>query len=114
MPLFIGYNCRFMSSELDLDEEIKSLHSLATTPELYPELVQLNVISSLLSLLNHENTGKTILILARSRTQLIRFAMIIDIVIDVIDLFHELTEPDTLQEAEESIALVDALVIATP
>ncbi len=46
-----------MTSEVDLDEEIKSLNTLATSPDLYPELVQLNVLPSLLSLLNHENTG---------------------------------------------------------
>ncbi|KAG0167587.1 hypothetical protein DFQ28_000837 [Apophysomyces sp. BC1034] len=90
---------KFMESEADLDEEIKNLLSLTQVPELYPEIVKLGSVPSLMSLLSHENT---------------------DIVIDAIDLINELTDEDVgtseddLQKSEEATegvkALVDALL----
>lgn len=47
---------RFMESEIELHEAIQELHALATVPDLYPLLVQLQAIPSLLDLLSHENT----------------------------------------------------------
>ena len=35
-----------MDSELELDEEIKKLHSVAATPELFPIFVELNTVPS--------------------------------------------------------------------
>ncbi|KAI8881252.1 DUF1716-domain-containing protein [Backusella circina FSU 941] len=64
---------KFMESEADLDEEIKNLLSLTEAPHLYPEFVKLGSVSSLLSLLSHENT---------------------DIAIDAIDLVNELIDED--------------------
>ncbi|KAI9262929.1 Catenin-beta-like protein [Helicostylum pulchrum] len=64
---------KFMESEADLDEEIKNLLSLTEAPQMYPEFVKLGSVSSLLSLLSHENT---------------------DIAIDTIDLINELTDED--------------------
>lgn len=46
---------RFMDSEIELDEEIKKLHGVAATPELFPVFVELNTIPSLIGLLAHEN-----------------------------------------------------------
>ncbi|KAI8365389.1 Catenin-beta-like protein [Radiomyces spectabilis] len=90
---------KFMESEADLDEEIKNLLSLTQAPHLYPEIVKLGSVSSLLSLLSHENN---------------------DIVIDAIDLINELTDEDVgtsedelerNQEATQGMkALVDALL----
>ncbi|KAI8094197.1 Catenin-beta-like protein [Thamnidium elegans] len=64
---------KFMESEADLDEEIKNLLSLTEAPQMYSEFVNLGSVSSLLSLLSHENT---------------------DIAIDTIDLINELTDED--------------------
>ncbi|CAO3640850.1 unnamed protein product [Cunninghamella blakesleeana] len=64
---------KFMESEADLDEEIKNLLVLTQAPHLYGELVKLNSVSSLVSLLSHENT---------------------DISIDAIDLISELLDED--------------------
>jgi beta-catenin-like protein 1 len=64
---------KFMESEADLDEEIKNLLTLTEAPQMYPEFVNLGSVSSLLSLLSHENT---------------------DIAIDTIDLINELTDED--------------------
>lgn len=90
---------KFMESEADLDEEIKHLLSLTQAPQLYPEIVKLGSVPSLVSLLSHENT---------------------DIVIDAIDLINELTDEDVgtseddLGKSEEATAgvktLADALV----
>ncbi|KAI8331898.1 Catenin-beta-like protein [Chlamydoabsidia padenii] len=66
---------KFMESEADLDEEIKNLLVLTQAPHLYSELVQLNSVSSLMSLLSHENT---------------------DITIDAIDLISELLDEDVV------------------
>lgn len=71
---------KFMESEADLDEEIKSLLSLTEAPQMYPEFVKLGSVPSLLSLLSHENT---------------------DIAIDTIDLINELTDEDVGMASSE-------------
>lgn len=48
--------CRFMESELDLNDVIQEMHVIATIPELYHLLVELNAVHSLLGLLSHDNT----------------------------------------------------------
>ncbi len=47
---------KFMDSEVELDCEIKNLAAVASDPELYPVLVELGAVPSLLALLTHENT----------------------------------------------------------
>ncbi|KAI7903181.1 Catenin-beta-like protein [Cokeromyces recurvatus] len=64
---------KFMESEADLDEEIKNLLTLTEAPHMYPELIKLGTVNSLMSLLSHENT---------------------DIAIDTIDLINELIDED--------------------
>ncbi|KAK3606705.1 hypothetical protein CHS0354_013548 [Potamilus streckersoni] len=81
---------KFMESELELNDVVQEMHVIATVPELYHILVELNTIQSLLQLLIHENT---------------------DISIAVVDLIQELTDVDTLTESEEgATALIDALL----
>ncbi|KAJ8655628.1 hypothetical protein O0I10_008717 [Lichtheimia ornata] len=90
---------KFMESEADLDEEVKNLLTLTQAPHLYPELVKLGSVTSIISLLSHENT---------------------DIAIDAIDLINELTDEDVglaedeLERSEEATngvkTLVDALL----
>lgn len=48
---------RFMESEVELNDVITEMHVIATAPELYHILVDLNTVQSLLQLLTHENTG---------------------------------------------------------
>jgi Catenin-beta-like, Arm-motif containing nuclear len=91
-PSFCG-GFRFVESEVDLDEEIKRLHVLATAPELYPELIRHNSLVSLLQLIAHENS---------------------DISVSVLALFRELTEIDTLAETEGALALVSGMVWSLP
>ncbi|KAI7859083.1 Catenin-beta-like protein [Circinella umbellata] len=64
---------KFMESEADLDEEIKNMATLTEAPHLYPEIIKLGSVSSIVSLLSHENT---------------------DIAIDAIDLINELIDED--------------------
>lgn len=71
---------KFMESEADLDEEIKNLLSLTEAPQMYPEFVKLGSVTSLMSLLSHENT---------------------DIAIDTIDLINELTDEDVGASSSE-------------
>ena len=82
---------RFLDSELDLDEAIKSLTVIATSPEVYPDLISApSAISILVSLLSHENG---------------------DIVADTIELISELTDADAIEDSrEEAAALSDALL----
>uniref|UniRef100_A0A3B4UNQ7 Beta-catenin-like protein 1 n=1 Tax=Seriola dumerili TaxID=41447 RepID=A0A3B4UNQ7_SERDU len=82
---------KFMESELDLNDIIQEMHVIATMPDLYHLLVELNAVHSLLGLLSHENT---------------------DILSDsVVDLLQELTDIDTLHESEEGAeVLIDALL----
>ncbi|XP_038160834.1 beta-catenin-like protein 1 [Cyprinodon tularosa] len=80
---------KFMESELDLNDIIQEMHVIATMPDLYHLLVELNAVHSLLGLLSHENT---------------------DVAIAVVDLLQELTDIDTLNESEEGAeVLIEAL-----
>uniref|UniRef100_A0A8B9VK54 Beta-catenin-like protein 1 n=1 Tax=Anas zonorhyncha TaxID=75864 RepID=A0A8B9VK54_9AVES len=47
---------KFMESELDLNDIIQEMHVIATMPDLYHLLVELNAVQSLLGLLGHDNT----------------------------------------------------------
>jgi hypothetical protein len=43
-----------MASEVELHDAIKELGVIATTPDVYPTLVELQSVSSLMGLLSHE------------------------------------------------------------
>ncbi|CAI0548315.1 unnamed protein product [Linum tenue] len=81
---------RFSDSEVELHLELEKLRVLAGGPELYPDLVNLNTIPSILGLLTHDNT---------------------DIAVDVVQLLQDLTDEDVLEDNDEPArVLVDALV----
>jgi beta-catenin-like protein 1 len=82
---------KFIGSEADLDADIKGLSLLSEHPELYPELVALGCVESLVGLLAHENT---------------------DIAIDVIEIIGELTDDDVNADDSQWNMLADALVNA--
>ncbi|KAF5008012.1 hypothetical protein FDECE_5696 [Fusarium decemcellulare] len=82
---------KFISSEADLDADIKGLSLLSEHPELYPEFVKTGCVASLVSLLAHENT---------------------DIAIDAIEIMGELTDEDVAAEDEQWNDLVDAMMEA--
>ena len=42
---------------MELNEVVHEMHVIATVPDLYHVLVDLNAVQSLLQLLNHDNTG---------------------------------------------------------
>ena len=72
---------RFIDSEADLDVALKALLPLAQAPILaYPELVRSGHVARLIGLLSHENA---------------------DIVIDVVEVIHELTDEDVGNENED-------------
>ncbi|GAB2211389.1 hypothetical protein Drorol1_Dr00024701 [Drosera rotundifolia] len=81
---------KFADSEVELHEELLKLKLLAGGPELYPELVNLNTVPSILGLLNHDN---------------------VDISIDVVSLLQDLTDEDVLEDNDEPArVLVESLV----
>ncbi|KFA77946.1 hypothetical protein S40288_08295 [Stachybotrys chartarum IBT 40288] len=82
---------RFITSEADLDADIKDLSVLSEHPELYPDFVALGCVASLVGLLAHENT---------------------DIAIDAIEIIQELTDEDVSAEDDQWNALTDALLSA--
>ncbi|XP_075146700.1 beta-catenin-like protein 1 [Haematobia irritans] len=80
---------KFMDSEVELHSVIQELKAVATVPDLYPLLVELNGIPSLLELLNHPNT---------------------DIAVAIVDLLQELTDVDILGESSDGAeVLIEAL-----
>lgn len=80
---------KFMESELELHDIMQQLRVVSTVPDLYPLLVDLNGISSVLELLAHQNT---------------------DISVAVVDLIQELTDIDILHESVEGAeTLIEAL-----
>ncbi len=87
---------RFIVSEEDLDAAIKALRPLSQAPSLaYPEIVRSGMAEVLVGLLTHENA---------------------DIVIDVVELIHELTDEDVGEEdvvgvAENGMELVVVFVV---
>ncbi|KAI9880787.1 MAG: hypothetical protein M1830_000223 [Pleopsidium flavum] len=82
---------KFMSSEADLDADIKALSILSEHPELYEEFAKLGCVNSLVSLLSHENT---------------------DVAIDAVEIISELTDEDVEAEEGQWDALVDAMLEA--
>ncbi|KAL9712906.1 hypothetical protein Ac2012v2_004146 [Leucoagaricus gongylophorus] len=72
---------KFIDSEADLDLAIKSLLPLSQILSIaYPELVKSGTVDHLIGLLSHEN---------------------MDIVIDVVELIHELTDEDATADEEQ-------------
>lgn len=69
---------KFMESEIELHGAIQELKVVATVPDLYPLLVQLNAVPSILELLAHRNT---------------------DISVSIVDLLQELTDVDIMHES---------------
>lgn len=51
---------KFMESEVELHDVLQELHVVATAPELYSIIIDLNSVSSLIGLLAHENTDVSI------------------------------------------------------
>ena len=84
---------KFLESEIELDEAIRAMHALATSPELYPDLVTTSgAVPTFISLLHHENG---------------------DIAAAGIELISELTDADAVEDSEaEAAVLVDALLDA--
>ncbi|KAI9660136.1 MAG: hypothetical protein M1821_001488 [Bathelium mastoideum] len=82
---------KFMASEADLDAAVKSMSVLSEHPELYEEFANLGCVSSMVSLLAHENT---------------------DIAIDAIEIIFELTDEDVQAEQVQWDALVNAMLDA--
>ncbi|XP_042421400.1 beta-catenin-like protein 1 [Zingiber officinale] len=84
---------KFADSEVELHEEIERLRILAGAPELYPELLALSTVPSLVGLLGHDNP---------------------DIAVDVVSLLMDLTDEDVIGEDDDNEepvrALVDALL----
>lgn len=82
---------KFMESEGDLDEGIKSLSTLSEHAELYEEFAKNTAAAKLVELLAHENT---------------------DIAIAAIEMISELTDEDVGGEQEQWDALVTAFLEA--
>merc|ERR1719516_502396 len=80
---------KFMMSEMELHDGLRELQNVSTVPHMYPIMVELNCVSTLLGLLNHDNT---------------------DISVAAIDVIQELTDVDTMNESDEGAeALLQAL-----
>jgi beta-catenin-like protein 1 len=80
---------KFMDSEIELHDVLHQLSSISTVPDMYPLLVTLNMLSSLLELLAHPNT---------------------DIAAAVVELLLEYTDVDILHESIEGAEkLIDCL-----
>merc|ERR1719347_1469664 len=71
---------KFMMSEMELHDVVRELQNVSTVPHFYPIMVELNCVSTLLGLLNHDNT---------------------DISVAAIDVIQELTDVDTMNESDE-------------
>jgi beta-catenin-like protein 1 len=77
---FANEPAKFFESESDLYDSVNKLQAVATVPDLYPLMISLNVMSSLLELLAHPNT---------------------DIVAAIVEILQEFTDVDVLHESTE-------------
>ena len=82
---------KFMTSEADLDAGIKELSILSEHSELYEEFAKLGCVSSLVSVIAHENA---------------------DVSIDAIEIINELVDEDVNASQEQWDALVNAALEA--
>jgi len=81
---------KFMESEMELHDAIQEMHNLATVPDFYPIIVDLNCVPSILGVLCHENS---------------------DVSVATLDLLQELTDVDTMNESEDGAeSLIQALI----
>eukprot|EP00921_Rhytidocystis_pertsovi_P007832 GHVQ01012987.1.p1 GENE.GHVQ01012987.1~~GHVQ01012987.1.p1 ORF type:complete len:460 (+),score=51.73 GHVQ01012987.1:487-1866(+) len=80
---------KWLKSEVGLDEEVRKFTQMAAFPEIYPEFVKLGGVSMLVGLLNHANS---------------------DIAVDVMDVFSEITDPDTLREVTDPEEFIEELL----
>jgi hypothetical protein len=79
----------FMESESALDEELIQFRILSESPEHYPTVVSTGAGSSLISLLRHEN---------------------LDISLEALQVFMELTDTETILNEQKSMILIVTLV----
>merc|ERR1719471_1274450 len=80
---------KFMVSEMELHDGVRELQNVSTVPHMYPTMVELNCVSTLLGLLSHDNT---------------------DIAVAAVEVLQELTDVDTMNESDEGAeALMTAL-----
>lgn len=79
---------KFMESESELDEQIKSLSALSAQPQAYPDFVKAGCVNYLVQLLAHENT---------------------DIAIDALEVIDELTGEDVEASDEQMQAIIGAI-----
>ncbi|MCL4136728.1 UNVERIFIED_CONTAM: hypothetical protein GTU68_064075 [Idotea baltica] len=80
---------KFMESEIELREAIEEMHVIATVPDLYPLLIELSTVKTLIALLSHDNT---------------------DISIAVVDLIQEMTDIEDVDNSDGVEDFVDALI----
>lgn len=80
---------KFMESELELFDVLKEMHIIATQPSLYGSFIELGGVSTLLSLLTHENT---------------------DVACAVVELLQELTDFEDVSEIEGVGQLIEVLI----
>ena len=82
------------------------MKAVATVPSLYPVLVDLNVVPSILGLLNHDNTDISVGVV-----DLLQVWLNFKHDSDMYLFYKELTDVDTLTESEDGAnALIEALV----
>eukprot|EP01035_Chromulina_nebulosa_P018369 gene18369-24066_t len=80
---------KFMETEIELNEQIQELYSIAAYPDLYHIVVQFGTVSSILGIITHENT---------------------DISIAAIGLLNELLDPDNIAEDDGAMILVEEFI----
>jgi beta-catenin-like protein 1 len=82
-----------MESEVELHETIQEMHAVATVPDLYPIMVELQAVPSLLEILAHENTD-----IAVAVVDLLQVSVHVSIDVDLLQVsVHMCLDVDLLQ-----------------
>lgn len=80
---------KFMESEIELAGELDELSAVATSPELYPIIVETGSVNLLLGMISHDNT---------------------DISCAVINLMQEFTDPENVKNNELTDGFINSLL----
>ncbi|KEG02317.1 beta-catenin-like protein 1, putative [Plasmodium vinckei vinckei] len=76
---------KWVASEVDLDEILVNIKNLSVCTNLYKSMIESDIFSDIINLLNHPNN---------------------DIVIEVIDIIKEITNPSNIYELDKSVNLM--------
>ncbi|PRP73525.1 beta-catenin-like protein 1-like isoform 2 [Planoprotostelium fungivorum] len=107
---------KFMDSEVELDDELKKMHLLATAPEFYPTIAGLGTITSIVSLFTHENTDSEVLTETKATAKLVDSFLENEGLENLIGNIERMDEdiPEEMKAVHNSLGIIENLIEVRP